>query len=112
MNTPDFKIDHETHEVRIPADQFYTWLQNTLEQVKRIQGTLGPSESKAQSNAFSDAMQHMIDGGVAMCHGIHYRIKEGELQYMREYDEQPWVAWVPSPEPTIDWAIRQKWKVI
>lgn len=111
MNTPHFKIDHETREVRLCYEQFHTWLKDTAEQVSRIQGILEASEKGGIEKSFSNALQHMIAGGVAECQGIAYRIKDGELQCMREYDEQPWIAWVPATEQSVDWAIRQEWEV-
>jgi len=41
--TPSFTIDPKTNEVRIPYDQFHTWMTEVVEKVNAIQAILGSS---------------------------------------------------------------------
>jgi len=110
LPTPSFWIDAETREVRMCAEQFHTWLNDVTSKLEAVQGILErPDEGTIH---FSDAVRCMNQGKIVTCQGVHYRIKDGELQCMRELDDDPYVLWFPAAQQSIDWAIRQEWEIV
>lgn len=112
IGMPSFWIDAESGEVRMCAEQFHTWLGDINKQLEAVQGILERSVPASGLVDFPNALSHMKQGRVALCQDIPYRINDGELQFMREFDENPYVFWEPAVQQSIAWAIGQKWQLV
>lgn len=107
IDTPSFWIDAQSGEARMSAEQLMTWLKDMHDRMEAVQGIL----ERQIECTFLAALQHMVSGGIAECQGLAYRIKDGELQCMREYDEPIMMAWTTAAEQTVYWALHQQWTI-